>query len=215
MPAVSTPHPLQLLESPLSKNAAKKLVRAKVTDYWEKKLRDDCLGLSSLSYFKASFMSLSTPHPLWTTCQANSFELSKAFIQAKFLSGRYRTDRLLRHFDKKSTGSCSLCQDIDGSLEHLLLLCPSLSQCRSQQLNMLTMNSDYSDKSKQIIFDTSNKSVSNFVQLLLDCSVLPEVIEANQNSDSSVMGEIFKFSRTWCFNVHMKRMKMLGRWSKI
>ena len=64
-------------------------------------------------------------------------------------------------------------------------------------------------------FDTSNKSISDFVQLLLDCSVVPEVIEANQNSDSSVMAGIFKFSRTWCFNVHMKRMKMLGRWTKI
>ena len=67
-------------------------------------------------------MSLSSPHPLWTTCQDNSFECSKAIIQAKLLSGRYRSDSLLRHFDKTLTGDCSLCQDSDGSIEHLIYL---------------------------------------------------------------------------------------------
>ena len=129
-------------------------------------------SLSSLSYFKPAYMSLSSAHPIWTTCQENSFEISKAIVQAKLLSGRYRSDRLLRHFDKTLTGDCSLCQDSDGSIEHLLLLCPSLSQCRNQQLNMLR-NSEYSDKAKEIILAASKQSVLEFVQLLLDCSVLP------------------------------------------
>ena len=159
-------------------------------------------------------MSLTSPHPLWTTCQSNSFELSKAVTQAKFLSGRYRTDMLLRHFDKSLTGFCSLCEDnVDGSLEHLLLLCSSLLQCRDQQLKMLR-NSDYSIKAKEIILDTYKKSVPEFIQLLLDCSVMPEVIDATQNGYTELLSEIFKFTRTWCYNIHMKRMKMLGRWKK-
>ena len=126
----SLPHPLLLLDSPLTKIAAKKLIKAKVTDFWEKKLRHESTLLPSLTYFKPSFMSLTTHHPLWTTCQDNPFELSKCLIQSKLLSGRYRTDRLLWHFDKNRTMNCSRCLNgSDGSLEHLLVLCPALTQC--------------------------------------------------------------------------------------
>ena len=210
------PHPLLLLQSPLTKEAGKKLVKSKVIDFWEKKLRQDCDELPSLIYFKSSFMSLTTPHPLWTTCEDNPFEISKAVVAAKFLSGRYPTDRLLRHFDKNLTGRCTLCpdDDNDGSLEHLLLLCPSLTNCRQQQLQMLTNNPAISDKARDIILAASVNPIPHFVQLLLDCSVLPVVIVTRQEGDKNIQNEIFKFSRTWCFNVHMQRMKMLGRWTK-
>ena len=160
-------------------------------------------------------MSLTTPHPLWTTCGDNPFEISKATVQAKLLSARYRTDRLLRHFDNNLTGECTLCPDgSDGSLEHLLLLCPSLAQCREQQLQMLKNSPAISDKAKNIIFAASVNSVSHFVQLLLDCSVIPEVIVTSQEGHKNILDEIFKFTRTWCFNIHMRRMKILGRWTK-
>ena len=158
-------------------------------------------------------MSLTNPHPLWTTCNGNPFETSKAILQAKFLSGRYRCDSLLRHFDKTLDGNCSLCRDSDGSIEHLLLLCPSLSECRDQQFLMLDNNPHISDKAKELIYSAFVKSTHDFIQILLDCSVVSEVIELYQNSDKKILEDIFKFSRTWCYNVHKKRMKMLGRWT--
>ena len=113
------------------------------------------------------------------------------------------------------TGECTLCPDgSDGSLEHLLLLCPSLAQCREQQLQMLKNSPAISDKAKNIIFAASVNSVSHFVQLLLDCSVIPEVIVTSQEGHKNILDEIFKFTRTWCFNIHMRRMKILGRWTK-
>ena len=132
-------------------------------------------------------------------------------LQAKFLSGRYRSDRLLRHFDSKFDRNCSLCQDSDGSIEHLLLLCPSLSDCRDQQFRMLDKNPDISDKAKELVYAASLKSTHEFTQILLDCSVVPDVIEVYQNSDDKILFDIFKFTRTWCYNVHRMRMKMLGR----
>merc|ERR1712208_123312 len=61
------PHPLVLLLHPLSKEAFKKIVKAKVTDYWEQKLRGEASLLPSLASFRSEFCSLSTPHPiLWT-----------------------------------------------------------------------------------------------------------------------------------------------------
>ena len=52
-------------------------------------------------------------------------------------------------------------------------------------------------------------------QLLLNCSVVPKVVEASQNSLTDIISDIFKFTRIWCFNVHMQRMKMLGRFTKL
>ena len=158
-------------------------------------------------------MSLSNPHPLWSTCGSNSFEISKAIVQAKMLSGRYRSDKLLKHFDKNISGQCSLCIcPCEGSVEHLLISCPTLSQCRQQQFEMLNDSDKFSDTARTIITVASTNTVGNFVQLLLDCSALPEVIIACQKESKQVAEDIFKFSRTFCFNIHMKRMKLIGRW---
>ena len=173
-------------------------------------LRQSSANLSSLTYFNPNYMSLSTPHPIWTTCEGNSFEIAKALIAAKFLSGRYRTDKLLKHFSKDNTGNCSLCNEVEGSLEHLLVVCPVLAQCRQ---NLLVSTDSYSEKTREIISNSYNKSVEDFVQLLLDCSVKSEVIKACQTNENFVLHELFKFARTWCFNVHMKRMKILGKWT--
>ena len=99
------PHPLLLLENPLNKTAFKKIIKSKVHDYWENSLRESASTLSSLTYFHPNFMSLTVPHPLWTTCEGNPFEIAKAIVQAKLLSGRYRTDKLLKHFSKNNTGN--------------------------------------------------------------------------------------------------------------
>ena len=45
------PHPLLILENPPNKESYKKLIRSKVIDYWEVKLRGEASLLSSLVYF--------------------------------------------------------------------------------------------------------------------------------------------------------------------
>ena len=136
-------------------------------------------------------MSLSKPHPLWKTCGDNSFEVSKAIIQAKFLSGRYRTDKLLGHFNK-TDGVCCLCSSgAPGTLEHLILLCPSLEHCRQNQFEGLKHNR-ISDISRDLIISTYKTSVPNFMQLLLDCSSYPPVIQASQEYGNNILNELFK-----------------------
>ena len=58
----SLPHPLHLLDYPLSKGKFKDLVRSKVTNFWEQKLRSEAAPLTSLCYFKPAYMSLARPH---------------------------------------------------------------------------------------------------------------------------------------------------------
>ena len=83
------PHPLAILANPPTRKDFKRLVKAKILDYWEKKLRAEAALLPSLNYVHTQFMSLDCPHKLWTTAGSNPFEVAKARIQLLFLSNQY------------------------------------------------------------------------------------------------------------------------------
>ena len=125
------PDPLDLLENPKSKASLKTLVRSRVIDWWNQKLRKDVVKLDSLVLFRAEFMSLSHPHPIWTTAGSSSYEVRKATVQARMLSGRYRTCWLRRHWSGDPTGVCKVpgCSgDVPGTLVHIVTgECPGLA----------------------------------------------------------------------------------------
>ena len=85
------PHPLHLLKDPPTKDVFKKLMKSKVIDYWEVKLRSEASFLSSLPYFKPQFLSLSSPHKLLVSAGHKSYEVAKARIQLLFVSSQYTT----------------------------------------------------------------------------------------------------------------------------
>ena len=146
---------------------------------------------------------------MFTSCGSNSYEVSKAIIQAKMLSGRYRTDKLLRHFDNTKSGNCLTCgSDVEGSIEHLLLECPVLSTTRDTLYSMLSGRSDLSTQTQLLINNILVSSpASDIVQLLLDCSAVPSVISTQQHSDNTLC-EVFKFTRSWCYSIHVTRMRI-------
>ena len=102
------PHPLTLLNSSVTKAGFKSLVKKQVVNYWEQKLRAEASVLSSLTYFKPAFMSLARPHRLYTTAGASPYEVTKACVQGVFLSGRYRTELLCRHWSSNAEEYCFL-----------------------------------------------------------------------------------------------------------
>ena len=209
------PHPITLLDKPLSKAASKKLFKNKVQDFWQSQFRMKSSSLDSLIYFKPEFMSLSRPHPIWTTCGNNSYEVSKAVIQARFLSGRYRCETLTSHFSTGKTSlQCSICPERSiGSVEHILLFCSALKNVRTLLLSNLQQNESICDQTKQIIQSYSILPTSSQVQLVLDPSVLPEVRRETQKGNTYIIEELFRFSRNWCFSMHKQRLKLQGKWT--
>ena len=120
------PHPLLILTSPPTKEGFKKLVKSKVVDHWEQKLRAEAALLPSLAFFKLDFMSLVRPHRLWTTAGQNSFEVAKARVQLLFLSNQYPSAKHTRHWSNdNSEGLCthSVCHSsgLVESRQHILL----------------------------------------------------------------------------------------------
>ena len=183
-------------------------------DYWQTKLRNDASRLESLKYFKPQFMSLQVTHPIWSTCGSNSYEVCKAIVQARMLSGRYRTDHLIRHFSNND-GSCTLCKcsSCPGSIEHLLLKCSALNGTRTKLLEDLSKMEFVNERTKSFI-KTCFQREETALQLLLDSSVLSQVISIVQLEGPQILNELFYFSRSWCYTIHKTRQKLQGRWLK-
>ena len=211
------PHPIDFLTNPPTKVVFKKLVKKHVINFWEQKLRSDAEPLLSLSYFRPEFMSLVKPHPLLVTAGASPYEVSKARVQALFLSGRYRTEQLCRHWSSNSDGHCLLpsCSGlgVNEDLEHILLKCGSLASTR-ERLCSFTLK--YVKSLPPMLCSTlltlTSPDHPQFCQFLLDCSVIPQVISLAQAMGENILHHLFKVSRTWCYSLHRDRLKKLGRW---
>ena len=213
------PHPISLIENPIKKEVFKKHCKLKILEYWHLKLSKDA-NLPSLQYLHPSFLSLSLPHPIWTSLDGNPYQAKAARIQSLFLTGRYRSERLCRFWSSNREGYCLLSpckgEQFYEDIEHILLRCSGLTDER-RRLSLFT--SEYvSDKPvlKQIVekylYSTSE---DDRMQFMVDCSVLPMVIAAYQVHGQIIHQQLFKIGRTWCRSLHVARLKALGRFNKL
>jgi hypothetical protein len=207
------PSPLSLLLHPPSKCSYNSLVKKRVLDKWQEKYRSDAEGKDSLLYFKPSFMSLLRPHPLWTTCKANSFEVNKSVAVARLLSGRYNSDWHSRHWSSDNEeGFCLLCpgMNIPGTIEHLLVTCEALNPKRSALFNFWDQQSEDSLPLQELLLTIRRSSPKDFSQFVLDPSVVQQVISGCQKKLFQ-LDEIFHLSRTFSYGIHRRRLQLLGR----
>ena len=215
----SLPHPLSLLQNPPTKATYKHLVKSKVLDYWENELRLKATPMRSLQFFKPEFMSLSKAHTIWATSKNSPYETNKAIIQARLLSGRYRTESLCRHWSDNTAGVCLLHSCFKNQMmedvSHILVICASLASVRDR---LFTFFSNYGVSHPHLMQAItgflSSTSTSYKTQFLVDCSVLPEIILLQQHYGKIVLNELFYITRTWCFTIHRERLRMLNRWKK-
>ena len=204
------PHPLLLLKEPLSKPAFKSLIKTNITDYWQSKLRAHCAELKSLKYFKPQYMSLAKPHPILQHART-SFSVNKCVTVCRMLSGRFRCASLLRHFSQHVSGLCELCKVEIEDLAHILVpRCVHLLDQADSLLKFAHEKLISCALAYDIFFEImKSKDDSEKVQLLLDPTVLPEIISANQ-SDNTVIPTILSVTVTWCYSINRRRTKLLG-----
>ena len=189
------------------------LVKSSIVDHWEVKLRLQAASLTSAPYFQPQFMSLTRPHPMWSSCGSNPFESHKAVTSARMLSGRYLTDKLQRHWSKNKAGFCLLptcAPQSDGSLEHILLHCPALSPTREKLINLCYKVSLESEELSRIINLILNSEQLTIMQFIIDCSIMPEVIKSTQIFGTHIRDRLLYIGRTWCYTIHREHMNQLG-----
>ena len=155
-------------------------------------------------------MSLSFPHPIWTSA-GSPYEVGKAVIAARMLSGRYRTDTLSKHWTRDNPeGYCRLpgCSNQEGNLVHILLHCPALAASRARMISlwgafMVTRPSLF-----PVIKNYTIVEDNLLLQFLLDPSCLPLVISTNMAVPGTLKHCLY-LARTWCYSTHLARSKFL------
>ena len=120
----------------------------------------------------------------------------------------------MRHFYPGSDGNCSLCsENKQGDIAHLLTQCSSLAELRRHLVSKLG-HYPISDTSRNLISKVINSGdTNNMVHFFLDCSSVPDVISVTQSCGSTILEELFRFTRAWCFSVHRAKLKLQGRWT--
>ena len=212
------PDPLMILQSPPSKESWKRQCKAMVISFWEERLRGEATLLPSLTYFKPSYMSLTSPHPIWSLAES-PFEISKASTVAAMISGRYVTDHRARHWSKSNpSGECQLClvhgfASTPGTLEHQLLSCPALDEVRT---NAISHWSSYMVDKPLLLpivrhhtLYPDSEGQKTQMELLLDPSSCPMVISAVQEHGQGILSHLLYLSRTWCHAHHLRRNRIL------
>ena len=162
---------------------------------------------ASLAFFKPHFMSLSKPHLLWTTCEGNSYELNKATVQAKYLSGRFCTEKLLSHFSATNSKFCEL-----HPTKESVIFCPKLQDCRVGIFKYWEQIAGNNQSASKILSDIQTSTPDLFLHFVLDCSVLPHVMEAAHIEGSTIYNILFKATRTFCYSMYRTRKKLLDQW---
>ena len=209
------PSPLSLLSNPPSKCTYNSTVKKHVVDYWEQLMRNEAASKTSLAYCNATNMSLTTPHPLWTTSGSNPFEINKSIIVARLLSGRYRSDYLTRHWSKDNpSGFCVLCPDkkIPGTIEHMLVSCDAFGSKREDLFLYWEQQSEDNPKLHFLLSTMLSSSTQDFVQFLLDPSVVQIVLDGCQLHHYTLC-DVFSLTRTFCYGIHRRRQQLIGRFS--
>ena len=193
------------------------MIKLKILDLWQTKLREDASKLekNSLLYFNPRFMSLSQPHQLWLSCGNDRYQLNKACLQAKYLSGRSRTEKLMSHFSKENSPFCQLHPHTRtvGDLLHELVLCPVLAPQREQLFKFWDNLSAPFPVCSRILLNAKTTNSADFLQFLLDCSAVPQVIDAASEHGTGIYEILFKATRTFCYTIHRTKRQILDQWS--
>ena len=213
----SLPTPLELLQNPLPKSKYKKLIKSKVIDFCESDLRDEAAPLSSLLYFRPQCMSLVSPHPIWSSAGSSPSKVTMATVQARMLSGRYRTELLCSKWKPECTGLCllsPLCSSTPEDLKHILQDCIALIQTRQNLSEFTCRYCENLPDVSSIVFYFLDPSNPEYCQFLIDCSTIPRIISASQTYGVSyIHNHLFNITRTWIYTLHKERLKILGRWN--
>ena len=208
------PHPLKLLNDPPTRLRLKNLVKTKIYEYWQKLLTSEALPMPSLSHFNPFRHTLLRPHPLWSAAGSSPYEVNKATIHARMISGRYRTDSLCRFWSDNQHGYClaDTCHEVVGDLEHLLLHCPALQQPRQNLLKMWLTKSAALPQLHSLVVHVMGSTPAMRMIFILDPTSMPEIISLHNMHGKVVFDMVLYMARTYVYGLHRKKLILAGKW---
>ena len=197
-------HPLSYLEMPPSKHQFRTYVKTRVTSYWHYELTQECKGLKSLKYFRPELYSLTKPHYMWSTTSGRPYETSKATVLSRMLSGRFRSEMFCRHFTTSNPqGYCtaSSCFNIPGTMEHILVTCPSLTPTRERMYSMRLDNTVMFPSLHQLVRDVLESNEEVKTQFFLEPLAFQCVQQDAESIGPQFIQTVNYVTRTFVFRI--------------
>ena len=97
-------------------------------------------------------------------------------------------------------------------MEHLFLSggCPALVEARLEMLSFFQafmVSRPYLLPAMKACWGVSD---SLTMQLLLDCSVIPQIIKLSQDTSEPILKDVFYLTRTFVFKIYVTRKRLLS-----
>ena len=208
----SLQHPHQLLINPPTKAIFKNYVKKAIVQYWEIVLRDEASVLDSLKFFHPINYSLERTHPIWTSVGNNPYECHKAVVLARMVSGRYRSEKLMRHWSKSNLhGYClfKTCTGAVGSLEHILISCKALQEIRKKMISLYITKTSLLIPLQWFTISVFKSSPEVQLQFILDPLAFNEVKGLANTYGPTVCSILSYCSRTFAYCLHKEKTKLM------
>ena len=157
-------------------------------------MRAEATPLSSLQYFNPSFMSLKTPHPIWSTAGSSPAQVTKATVQAQMLSGRYRTEHLCSFWSLHTSEFCQLapsCKNTPEDILHILCTCEALLSTRENLLRFAKNYSSNYEPAKVIIAKFCHPTHPLYPVIWTGAQVYPNPQKGRPSGISSIVVFIY------------------------
>ena len=208
---------MDVLAEPPSRGKWKRQINCQVQTFWLAKVRAQAAALPSISHFRSTHLSLSSPSPLISLCKSSHHEIKKLTVQLRMLSGRYRTCWLRRHWSGNMSGDCEVpgcTPGTPGTLVHIATgqctgLTAATTAAAEQWANFISLNAYLVN----LFRSASAASQDDFLAFLLNPTTHPEVLSLAHQHGKRAMEDVSFLTRSWLYEHHRARFRALGLYS--
>ena len=194
----------ELIENVPTKLAWKKDINLKINRYWTQLLISDTESKSTLKLLNTSNMEIGRCHLVWDFKNKTKIEVRKAIIKARILCGTFTLQVDNFKFNRFNTSpTCLLCHSADETIEHFITRCPRLYSIREEPFRNIK---------ETVIRNTTRGTWENLfnddhsiTKLIVDCGSF-----ANLFLHRNVLLKIEHLTRDFCYQLYMKRLKLLS-----
>ena len=142
---------------------------------------------------------------LWTTTAGMPYETSKSTILERMMSGRFRTEMFCRHFSTENKhGYCTApgCNEVPGTLEHVLATCPALDPTRERMYLMCLDKTVMFPSLHQLIRDILVSDEETKTMFFIEPLAFDLVKQDAENIGSHYIKTVSYITRTFVFRMY-------------
>ena len=128
------------------------------------------------------------------------------------LSGRYRSEFFTRHFKANRSGFCTsaTCENVNGTLEHILMSCPAYNVTREEQFNLCLSKTVMFPHLHGFIKEILHADEDTKTQFFLEPMAFQVIRQECSNHGLHYLGTISYLSRSFVFSIHREFIKRIN-----